>query len=199
VATEIELKAHVENSEALRILLTEKAEYSFAFEKEDVYWQQKQRTLTGASGSLPLRFRLRREKRILPDGTEELMSLMTFKKKEVRAGIEINDEKEFEIACVQGEINSSFEEFLALAGLEPGFAKKKKGWAFQWNRINAELLEVKGLGWFLELEIMAKKEHEENLEIARDELLSFLDNLGLAREKIESRFYSEMLKGENNA
>ena len=38
MSIEIELKAHVENCQALKLLLSKKAEYKRAFEKDDTYW-----------------------------------------------------------------------------------------------------------------------------------------------------------------
>ena len=200
MSIEIELKAHVDNCEALKAILMEKAEYSFAFEKEDVYWSPKETTQTGKPDSVPVKFRLRREKRIYGDGREELRNCITYKKKEVRDGIEINDEKEFEVSARE-ESGRVVEEFLSLAGMEQGFSKKKKGWAFFKDGINAELLKVERLGWFLELEIISgDTNHNRDKVIApgREKLLGFLDELGISQDRIESRFYSEMLEGEDN-
>ena len=43
MAIEIELKAHVKDSDALRITLCGKAECVGSFEKEDTYWVSKDR------------------------------------------------------------------------------------------------------------------------------------------------------------
>ena len=184
MATEIELKAHIENHETLKNFLDGKAEYLSAFEKADCYY-----FLPEHSGDFPSGVRVRREKRTFPDGTEKSTSYVTYKKKEVSGGIEVNDEREFEVRPT-GE----FEEFLARTGWKPGAAKKKRGWAFCRDGITAELVEVERLGWFLELEIIAEKISEEILEGERKRLLGFLDSLGVSREHIESRFYSELLK-----
>ena len=216
MATEIELKAHMSKThasqevESLRSILSEKADYKFAFEKEDTYFFP-----SGASESFPSGLRLRSERRTLPDGTEEFETLLTHKRKKVRDGVEQNDEKEFEIrpsscrtALNQAAVNQTaaeFRELLEALGLRPLTSKRKQGWAFSRNGIIAELLEVTTLGWFLELEIIAADSHENNGQgtgidpeqsyaEGRQRLLDFLDSTGLARETIESRFYSEMLK-----
>ena len=198
MATEIELKAHIQDSEAMRLLLYEKAEYIGAFEKDDTYWFSDQVSDLPSSG-----LRVRREKRSLPDGTVESVTLATYKIKEVRDGIEINDEREFEIRSLSCRSESEFEEFLRLMGFKPGAAKKKRGWAFSGKGISAELAEVEGLGWFVELEILANGiyadgSNADNRDLAiaegKKRLLDFLAGLGVEKEAIESRYYTEMLR-----
>ena len=203
MVTEIELKAHVENSEALKILLEEKAEYLYAFEKEDDYF-----FLDGAQGQFPSGVRVRSEKRTFSDGTEKTAAFVTYKTKEVRDGIEINHEREFEINSPSCCASMEFKEFLIKAGFKPGISKKKNGWAFFNEGLTAELAEVEKLGWFLELEILTGEadaghlnaagcsggnKTEENFLEKKGRLLGFLDSLGLKKESIESRFYSQML------
>ena len=183
MATEIELKARIENHEALKNLLMEKAKYLAAFEKADCYY-----FLPELSDYFPSGVRVRREKRTFPDGTEKSASCVTYKKKEVKDGIEVNDEREFEVRPVEG-----FEGFLGRLGFKPGTAKKKRGWAFGRDGITAELVEVEGLGWFIELEIISEKIPETAFAGEKNRLLAFLDNLGVSREAIESQFYSQML------
>ena len=188
MATEIELKAHVEEAKSLRSLLSEKAEFKFTFEKEDTYF-------------FPTRLRLRSERRTLPDETEEFKTLLTRKQKEVRDGIEFNDEKEFEIRPSAHGTAAEFRELLEALGLRPLSSKRKRGWTFFQDDITAELLEVTGLGWFLELEILAENNNDsietnKRFEEERQRLLDFLDSLGIPREAIESRFYSEMLNNK---
>ena len=183
MVTEIELKAHVKNNEELRRLLSEKAVFLHSFEKEDNYW-------FGENTSLPSSgLRIRREKRRFEDGREEIANLATFKTKEVRNAIEINDEREFAVDPV-----TEFEEFLRRLGMRAERYKKKKGWAFSKDGINAELVEVQGLGCFIELEIIADNNREETFAGARKKLMDFLVELGIDAEAIESRFYTEMLK-----
>ena len=193
MATEIEVKAHVHDSKALKALLHEKAEYSGAFEKDDTYWVFAPELRTPAVPSS--RVRLRREKRSLPDGSGESVTLVTYKTKEVRDGIEINDELEFEVTP-----GPEFERFLKTMGFKPGFYKQKRGWGFSRGEISAELVEVEKLGWFIELEIlvdaMEAGEREKTVAEGREKLLGFLAALGIGREAIESRYYTEMLAGD---
>ena len=185
MVTEIELKAHVQDSEALKTILSRKAELGGAFEKRDVYWFGAE-----ASGLLVTKLRVRKEKRSFADGTEKSLCLVTYKAKEENNGIEINEELEFEVSPAE-----EFEEFLKKAGLREGAVKRKHGWVFSKAEITAELVEVDGLGWFIELEILANADdkREETLKGARESLLAFLDSLGVEREAIERRFYLDML------
>jgi len=190
MVTEIELKAHVRDSEALKKTLSEKAELKGAFEKRDVYWfgpENSDLTVT--------KLRVRKEKRSFADGTESSLCLVTYKSKEENKGIEINEELEFEVEPVE-----AFEEFLKKAGLKPGAGKIKRGWVFVKERITAELVEVDTLGWFIELEILvgAKDKNEETITKTRETLLAFLDDLGVEREAIESRFYLDLLSSADH-
>jgi len=194
MTTEIEVKAHVHDSEALRVLLCEKAEYSGSFEKEDTYWffAPELRTLAVPLPAPISQVRVRREKRILPDGSDVSATLATYKIKEVRDGIEVNNELEFEV-----NPGPEFECFLETMGFKPGISKRKRGWLFSREEINAELVEVGKLGWFIELEILAASmeagSQEKIVAEGRKKLLDFLAVLGIGREAIESRYYTEML------
>jgi len=194
MAIEIELKTHVKNSEALRLLLQNKAQCLCSFEKEDTYYFSVVNSDIPKSG-----VRLRSENKIFPDGTEKTTVYVTYKTKEVRDGIEINDEKEFEVYSSQNSTIKVFNEFLKMMGLKPGYSKRKRGWAFSREEINAELLEVEKLGWFLEMEIVVNdidvsEESNVIIEEKRKKLLGFLSELGIEKDAIESRYYSEMLK-----
>ena len=184
--TEIEMKAHVQDKEALRLLLSEKAEYLGYFEKEDTYWYPQP---GGSQALMPYGIRIRKEKRSLPDGSEGSAIYATFKRKEVIDGIELNDEREFKVSPA-----SEFEYFLNLAGIHSGKHKQKRGWAFSKRDITAELVEVEGLGWFIELEIITDDKQPDTVSERRKQLLDFFDELGIERTAIESRFYSEILK-----
>ena len=234
MAIEIELKAHVEDCESMKTTLEGKAESSFYFEKEDVYWSLNE-AIARLAPHFISKIRIRREKRRFSngkvsignlsagssfdgrfsDGAGESLCLATYKKKEVQDGIEVNDEHEFEIRSSSGDAAKGFEEFLKGIGMKPGASKKKRGWAFiiegkqarpGLGNICAELVEVEGLGWFAELEILADKDaaegavrdavtdREELLAEGKKRLLDFLDSLGIGRQAIESRYYTEMLE-----
>ena len=184
MATEIELKARVQDSETIKLLLEEKAKYDGAFEKEDIYWFFDEKP-----GQKPLKLRIRSEKRSLRNGSSELLCFATYKNKKVIDGIEINEENEFEV-----NPRSEFEAFIKQMGFKPGISKKKKGWAFSLEGINIELSDVEGLGWFVELEIVADNNRPETITESKKQLLNFLSGLDIKKEAIESRHYIDMLK-----
>jgi adenylate cyclase class IV len=89
------------------------------------------------------------------------------------AGIEVNDEREFNIRPEEGAGGGSgrkgeieppdrglraFEELLRRLGLRPALSKRKRGWAWDCGEIRAELSHVESLGWFIELEILREPE-----------------------------------------
>jgi adenylate cyclase, class 2 len=196
LAIEIELKTHVNDSEALRLLLLEKAQYLCSFLKEDTYYFPVGNSDIPKSG-----VRLRTENKSFTDGTEKKAVYVTYKTKEIRDSIEINNEKEFEVRSSQNCTVRVFIDFLKMMGLKPGYSKQKKGWAFSKEGINAELLEVEKLGWFLEMEIVvndndieAFKNNDATIDEKRKLLMDFLSELGIEKDAIESRYYSEMLK-----
>ena len=90
---EIELKASVEDHRSLKEQISLLSPPSFSFEKDDCYWA------AGDGKESPLRsgVRLRRERIAFPGGETGEKTLVTYKVKEVRDGIEINDEREFSV------------------------------------------------------------------------------------------------------
>ncbi|MDR1247971.1 MAG: CYTH domain-containing protein [Treponema sp.] len=187
---EIELKARVKDHEALNKRVSLLAPLPpLSFEKDDCYWTG------GKDGESRPAVRVRKEKILHPGGETKEQALAAYKIKEVREGIEINDEREFAVsdpAC--------FEELLRRLGLEPGSSKNKRGWAWTSGVIHAELCEVSGpkrsLGWFLEIEILAESAAAQVVADSRKTLLDFLEQTGLSRDCIEERYYSELLAQE---
>ena len=190
MATEIELKAHVQDSGALRLLLAKQAEYKNAYEKEDTYWLPQPDNAANSP-----KIRLRRETCTFPDGTAESASFVTCKIKQLSGGIETNDELEFEVSSAE-----AFEELLLRMGYQIDASKRKKGWAFRKDDITAELSEVSGsqgrksLGWYIELEILADNSREETVAEGRQRLIAFLTDLGMGEDSLETRFYVDMLE-----
>jgi adenylate cyclase class 2 len=204
MAVEIELKAHISDSESLRSVFSALAGRAISFEKDDCYWIA---PVPAGRAEFPKSgIRVRRETYTHPDGREETRVLVTYKTKEVRNGIEINDEREFLVS--DGDV---FGEFLNRLGLRLGTKKHKNGWAWVYKGITTELCEVWGfnpsivgssaetgvrehtLGWFAELEILATDDQDETVSAARNRLLELLDKAGIPRDQIEERYYSEML------
>ena len=67
------------------------------------------------------------------------------------------------------------------------------------STVSFELCNVPPLGDFLEIEILTKDDSEENIRYAQDKLFELLDMTGIGRDKIEKRYYSEMLRELSSA
>ena len=199
--TEIELKAHAKDPSGCMNRLNEIAGNGTAFSKNDSYWfvpENKPAMLPDSRIKLPPSgLRVRQEKKFIFAGTSEETeyTCVTWKYKEKKDGLEINEEHEFKVS--DGTI---FEQMLLMFGLEKRIAKQKEGWVWQYEGITAELCDVSGiikpgnaknLGWFLELEILAKTGSD--IAAAGERLLLLLEKAGINKENIESRYYSEML------
>jgi adenylate cyclase class 2 len=208
MAFEIELKARLDEPFKLKERLNALAQYECAYEKDDAYWvlSKPEAGPCPNTGDIPVPagsfagnsgVRVRREQNTGVKGHSSERVLVTCKVKEVREGIEINDEREFEVSD-----GAAFGELLKRLGLEPGVRKHKQGWAWFYGNIHAELCEVSGkerssgdhsLGWFLELEILADDAEVGTVAAARKELLELLGRLAVGKKYIEERYYSEML------
>jgi len=182
MATEIELKAHVRDPEKTRKDLSEFAVLTKTYEKNDIYYIH--------PDFINRRYgvRLRNESDILADGTRKQTNLVTYKTKEINDGIEVNDEKEFEVSS-----GADFGDFLCSFGFLERIKKTKKGAAYNAGGMTAELSEVDGLGWFIELEIIIDDRNERAIAEGKERILKFLDQLQIPRELIEERSYTEML------
>jgi adenylate cyclase class 2 len=215
MAVEIELKARVEDPEERKRIISQFAGSGEEFLKEDSYWyppsgpggSSSRPELPGAPG-LPSGVRIRREERRKgPEGGgDSLSTRICFKTKEKREGIEINDERECEVSDPM-----VFEELLVRLGLRPGPRKRKRGWAWVYRGITIELCKVSGsaspgkdgetvrLGWFAELEILADQDREDTTAAARTRLLELLKKMGINEDRIEERYYTELLREAENA
>ncbi len=215
MATEIELKAWVDNPEMTMNALGVFAQPRTVYEKKDCYW----RISAGSRGQgnqierlgSGVRIRLQRSvaftgsqafgrdafdiavRRLLDEGkNRDDHAIITYKSKELRTGIEINDEKEFTV-----DNPDAFAELLGRLGLSEGPRKRKIGFSWTTGEATLELSHVEGLGLFLEIEIIAEDAEESTVHRARGRLLELLDQAGIDRQRIETRYYTEMLQGEN--
>jgi adenylate cyclase class 2 len=193
MAVEIELKAHVSDMRAAKERFDRIAGKAGAVEKDDVYWKGPPGTKIPETG-----VRIRKERK---NQCETILA--TYKVKEVREGIEVNDEKEFSVSD-----DKPFRELLERAGFQPDLWKHKEGWTWTQSgkdgAMTIELCAVKGrhpegpgeldLGTFAELEILADNKKPETVAAARTRLLDTLTRAGIREDQIEERYYSEMLK-----
>ena len=193
---EIELKAWVPDPEELKKKISNMAIFRGTFEKNDIFFSKISvvqpdfllKKTAGLGGNTGYGVRIRQETFTDIDGISKQVYLVTCKIKEVREGIEANDEKEFEVSS-----DSAFKEFLLQLGFEEKTRKRKKGSSYTYNNMTVELTEVEGLGWFVELEILLPERDEKQIKLEKEKLLCFLDGLGISRNSIESRGYTAML------
>jgi adenylate cyclase class 2 len=211
---EIELKTRIGDPEGVKTRLSGLGTYECAYEKDDTYWVFHEGVEGYAEGHIeknsgtepfslpPPGLRIRRETNTPKEGGVSTFTRVTYKIRELRAGIEINDEREFEVSG-----GAVFEDLLRRLGLTPGIRKNKRGWAWRLTvpgfaagpdtETRAELSDVRDLGWFLELEILTPEGDEKTIAHCRERLFFFLEKLEIPRKQIETRPYTEMLKNRS--
>jgi adenylate cyclase class 2 len=180
MATEIEIKARVDDPERLKTIFSQiSTRFIGTFEKDDTYW---------TSPMVAHDVRVRQEVKIDNAGIATQTAVITYKHKAIRAGIEVNDELEFEVSNI-----TAFERLLVQLGLKKKIGKHKQGPAWNCAGITAELFLVRDLGYFVELEIMSDTDDEQTVSEARKRLFALLSCLGIPEEWVEQRYYTEML------
>jgi adenylate cyclase class 2 len=197
---EIELKARLDDSTPVEQRLSKLGTYCRSYKKSDSYWFPTQAG-AGEASIPPSGLRVRRESGTDADGTAYESVLVTYKNKEITDGIEVNDEREFSVSAAL-----PFEDLLTRLGLHRGISKEKQGKA--WTippqaagqsgavqpPILAELSLVTGLGWFVEIEIIAEDDKAQTVEESRKRLLTLLEKLEIPANRIEARPYTVMLR-----
>ena len=192
---EIELKAHVQDREAVLKKLRAFAAFDKSVVKEDRYFKLEK---AGAPNG-HISARIRNEKRT--DGAGRLLEekiFLTYKKKERRldskgGALEVN--QEFESAM---ENSSCVEELLRDSGFVPHFNKRKEATGFyaqtKCGPAHLELCYVPPLGDFLEIEFVTEGETDDKeISEMRKELEALVLKSGLALDDIEEKYYSELL------
>jgi adenylate cyclase class 2 len=189
---EIELKAWVDDPQALKDAINQFCRFQGEFDRTDGYWFPARAAAPGLSRPPPAGVRLRQERAKDAQGRTAQSALVAYKIKEVRDGLEVNHEREFTVSDA-----GAFASFLAFLGLEPGIGKQKQGWSWNHEGVTLELSHVASLGWFAELEILLEDSGPpppETIAAARSRLLSLLKRLGIGEDKIEGRHYTELLQ-----
>ena len=186
MSLEIELKARIEKPDELKARLSELGNFCYSYQKNDTYWSFPRRS--------DFKLRVRQQTATDEKGESKDSTLITFKTKGIRDGVEVNNERELTVS--DGKV---FEEILSHMGLVPFVKKEKRGMAWECGKgegvpqILAELSDVKHLGWFLELEIQSENVDERDIENNRQRLLDLLGKLDIPASKIEARPYTELL------
>jgi predicted adenylyl cyclase CyaB len=191
---EIEIKAWLDDHDAVEAQLHSMGSFVRRYEKNDAYWFPKQDGNTGVPSTFH-GVRIRRELGEDCNGAVRETVLVTVKDKTIADGMEVNDEREFSVSDAR-----LFEELLCSLGLIKAMSKQKNGreWKVPTESENvtsvcAEVSLVKDLGWFLELEIIAANRDDNTVKESRGVLLTLLKKLGVLESKIEGRSYNSLL------
>lgn len=193
---EIELKAHVTDRKNVIKNLERFADFSGAVEKDDTYYSN---TIDGKL----VKARIRKETPFTtteiqdaPQTTAQKSVIFTYKKKEVigqdGTAIEVNDEKELFLSEAE-----PFEVFLKDTGFKTTLKKHKTVLSWHYDGAHLELCTVERLGDFMEIEILSESNDEKTVTQTKEKLLKMLSKCGISEDKIENRYYSQMLGGEN--
>lgn len=188
MSIETEIKAHVdenmvENVKSKLLSIPSCVDHG-NISKFDIYWS------TSDDGD-PI-FRTRKE---LDNGRVRVLFTAKPHKKKSARGTENNEEFEFEASGNQWD---RILEFANGTGYKVCRVKWKKGWhcTLMHNgfEVHAELLEVKYLGWFLEMEICSEESNDDALEAEDRALREILSFVGLNEDSVESLGYNKMLR-----
>jgi adenylate cyclase class 2 len=189
---EIELKAWCDDRKATEEKLKKIASFIKHAEKNDEYWSA---IINGKT----VKLRIREERQFNAKTGESLINYAaTYKNKEVKkhsakAGYEVNDEKEFTI-----DKPEDLRFFLQDIGFSVTDIKKKSTdyWCYKINKsknATIEISEVFELGTFIEIEILETNDDSQTVQKAKDQLIKLLKLCGISEDKIETRYYTEML------
>lgn len=172
MSIEVEIKAWVDDFDHIKSLLDSKYSFVKDYDKEDVYLKGID-SITGKEKEV----RLRRV------GNE---SIVTYKERSHIDKVEVNLEKEFSV-----DDSKTFLFIAEKLGYIPYIRKNKKGHCYTSSNITIELSHVDRLGDFIEIEYIV--ENEGGVDNATSDIFVILDELKIPREKIEDKFYVQML------
>jgi predicted adenylyl cyclase CyaB len=167
---EIEAKVRINRKDlpALRKKVKKFAKYKGKFTKKDTYY--------GTENGFTLRLRQK----------EGSGAVLNIKSKKLNGGTESNQEVEIPVKS-KVKFNRLLKKFEV-----PFYACKEKiSEAYAAERLNIELNFVKGLGHFLEIEIIAKTAAGKSS--AKRRLLKVFRSLGFSPEDFEKKYYLELL------
>ena len=195
---EIELKAWVDDVPTTENKINEFAKYIGLTEKHDTYWRKK---------NSEVRIRIRQE-------TGKPI-IATWKQKNLRQNeFEVNTEREFVIGSTEftnetipNDKNAesfknaldTFESFLKTSDFEISLQKYKstKTWHHkteEFDLITIEISYVEFLGHFIEIEILSEKNDDETISMAQNCLHETLQKCRISKDRIETRYYWQLLK-----
>ena len=173
MAYEVEIKAHA-YPELKEVIDRFTGKEGHIVHKDDVYYAQE--------GYTSPRFRIR-------DEGDKL--LITAKRNHREGGLECNEELEFSHDVKDKQ---TMHQMALMLGYHVFIEKHKEGFEWMHGPVHIELLNVRKLGWYLEMEIMSPTDDR---DANRDRILalySILDSVGLCSCDVESKSYQQMLR-----
>ncbi|MBO5770149.1 MAG: class IV adenylate cyclase [Spirochaetales bacterium] len=175
---EVEIKVWADDFDRIKGYFDSVAGCGHPVNKEDYYFRRPGETVQA------LRIR----------NNNGVLEITTKKNSKNERGEENNYEYEFESPLDQLE---KAKDFFFCLGYEHYFDKIKNGFDWSYKGIHVELLDVKNVGVFLEMEALIPFDADDELVQKNVAVLySILDEVGLSRDRIEKRSYrSLILKG----
>ena len=188
---ELELKAWVKDRESVLKRMDEIAVFKNHIVREDEYYRR--------NGDKTYPLRIRKETVYGKNGKiVESRYLLTYKRKRMHKGMEVNDEKE----CVISSVDV-LEAFFEDNGFDLYLKKTKTvdDWECEDEienvgkyRATFELCNIASLGDFMEIEILSDKCDKNTVDFFHDELERLLDKTRIPKNDIEIRSYAQLLK-----
>ena len=170
---EVELKAWIDDWDAVKARLHEECLFIRDFRKADRYFSRSGEPERETS------FRVR-----LDNGG----AIVTFKDKSLRDRMEYNQEREFTVDDAE-----AFVELVERTGCRQYASKVKEGLEFRYGGLTVELVRVEELGEFVEIEVMEESGRAELHKRAAARIRAFLDLIGIDPSRIEQRSYVSLL------
>lgn len=188
---EIEIKAHVYNSQEVIDILNKNAYILGKSEKQDTYYHLPLSTPASDKKNY-ISVRIRKET------TDTTRYYLTYKQKELikqidGTSIEVNDENETEI-----QNPAALEKLFASLGGKIALKKQKS--VIHWNceiegiKTHIELCTIPPLGDFLEIESIQESDDPQLVEKIKKVEESIFTMCNIPLSQIEPRYYSELLK-----
>lgn len=166
---EVQIKTRVSNFMGVKRKIEKIARFIDEEDKVDYYFKGK--------------FRFdRTELRLRKKGNKKEI---THKINYFKDGVEKNEEYGFSISNA-----SNFIKMLDDLGVSVAAMKHKKSFFYKYKGIKIQLVSIKELGYFLEIE---KKLDEGDKSKAENDILKFAEELGIKKNMIEKRSYFELL------
>lgn len=173
---EVELKAWLSEPETVEKNIEVFAEFFRDFIKQDQYWMGPVCENTGVKKGCRIR-------------QDESRMTVTYKSKQIRNSMEINQEFEFDVSDL-----ANFTGLLKRLKCELDYTKRKTGKAWKYKDYLIEVFELETLGWFIEIETVLDSDNKDEIRAAQEGLKKILGMAGVPLNSIESRTYSELLR-----